>query len=387
VHARTPAPRRAVRYGAAVTAVEPLRPDYGGKSLEQVVPALVGRGDRGWLPGPARDAPQVVLLVLDGLGWELLQSHREALPELSQFAGDAITTVAPSTTAAALTSITTGLAPIQHGVLGYRMRVDGSVLNVLRWTVDQGRPPDAFDVQRHQPFLGRTVPVVTRTEFRTSGFTAAHLRDAPFFGWSSVAMIVQRCRMLVADGHPLTYAYYPGVDTVAHEFGLQPPYLPAELQFVDRLVGELRDALPPEVAILITADHGQVEVGDRWYELTPLQSLMAGASGEGRFRWLEARRGARDELLAAAKDAFGALAWIMTREEVLDAGWLGPGPVPASSRRRLGDIALMAREPVGFVDPALPRERQLVGAHGSLTPAEMLVPLVAASGRRGEPAG
>jgi hypothetical protein len=134
----------------------------------------------------------------------------------------------------------------------------------------------------------------------------------------------------------------------------------------------------------VTADHGEVEVGDRWYELTRLQSLMAGASGEGRFRWIEARRGARDELLAAAQEEFGSLAWVMSRDEVLDDGWLGPGPVPASSRRRLGDVALMAREPVGFIDPAMPREGQLIGAHGSLTSAEMLVPLVAASGRLGE---
>ena len=63
-------------------------------------------------------------------------------------------------------------------------------------------------------------------------------------------------------GHPDLYAYYPGVDTVAHEFGLAPPYLDAELQFVDGLVGRFRDALPPEAALLVTADHGQMEVGD-----------------------------------------------------------------------------------------------------------------------------
>ena len=83
----------------------------------------------------------------------------------------------------------------------------------------------------------------------------------------------------------------------------------------------------------------------------------------------------------AARDEFGDKAWVMSRDEVLDDGWLGPGPIPVSSRRRLGDVALLAREPVGFIDPAMPRERQLVGAHGSLTAAEMLVPLVAASGR------
>lgn len=360
----------------------PPIPEYGGRSLEQVVPALVGRTDPGWLPEPARGARTVVLLVLDGLGWELLQHHVSDLSELGALVGASITTVAPSTTATALTSITTGLSPIEHGVLGFRMRVDGQVLNVLRWSVDRGRPPDAFRVQRHQPFLGRSVPVVTRSEFRATGFTAAHLRDAPFRGWSTPAMLVERCRVLADEGHPLIYAYYPGVDTVAHEFGLTAPYLGAELRFVDELIGRLRDALPPEAALLVTADHGAVEVGDDWIDLTPLGALVVGCSGEGRFRWIEAPRGATAELAAAARDAFGDLAWVMTRDEVVDGGWLGPGPAPASNRRRLGDVVLMPHAPVGFIDPAMPRERQLVGAHGSLTSAEMLVPLVAGPGRR-----
>lgn len=367
---------------AAVIESEPVHPQYGGASLEQVVPALVGRVDDAWLPAPAREAPVVVLLVLDGLGWELLQTHAPELPELRSMAGGPITTVAPSTTACALTSITTGLAPIQHGVLGYRMRLDGSVLNVLRWTVDGGaRPPDAFRVQRHQPFLGRTVPVVTRNEFRTSGFSAAHLRDAPFFGWSTPAMLVERVRSLAREGHPLIYSYYPGVDTVAHEFGLAPPHLGAELRFVDELVGRVRDALPEEAALVITADHGEMEIADRWMSLSAVEGLVVGCSGEGRFRWLNARRGGAADLAAAARDAYGGDAWVMTRDEVIDGEWLGPNPAPVANLRRLGDVLLAARRDVGFLDPALPREGQLVGAHGSLTSAEMLVPLIAAPGR------
>jgi hypothetical protein len=365
-----------------VSTVEPVRPRYGGASVEGIVPALTGRTDRAWLPEPARDAATVVLVVLDGLGWELLQTRAGELPELSALAGEAITTCAPSTTASALTSITTGLSPIQHGILGFRIRVDGAVLNVLRWTVDQGRPPDPFRVQRHAPFLGRTVPVVTRSEFRRSGFTEAHLRDVPFHGWSTTAVLVEHCRLLAEARTPVVYAYYPGVDTVAHEFGLEGDYLRRELAFVDELVGRLRDALPPEAAVLVTADHGAVHVGDGWYDLTPLGDLVRDCSGEGRFRWLTGARGGTDDLAAAARDAFGQLAWVMTRDELVDDGWFGPGPVPAPHRRRLGDVALLPYAPVGFVDPAMPGERRLVGAHGSLTSAEVLVPLLAGRGRR-----
>ncbi len=344
------------------------------------MPALAGRTDAGWLPEPVRGARTVVLLVLDGLGWELLGAHASSLPELRALAGGPVTTVAPSTTAAALTSITTGLAPTEHGVFGFRMKVDRAVLNVLRWTVDTGRPPDAFRVQRHQPFLGRTVPVVTKSEFRSSGFTAAHLRDVPFHGWSTTAVLVERCRELAAAGHPLVYAYYPGVDTVAHEFGLHTPYLASELAFVDGLVGRIRDALPDDAALLVTADHGGVNV-EEWHDLTRLGDLLRGCSGEGRFRWMDAPRGGVAALADAARAEFGSVAWVRTRDEVLEEGWLGPTPADPL-RRRLGDVALVPFAPIGFVDPAMPRERSLIGAHGSLTSAEMLVPLLAGRGRR-----
>jgi hypothetical protein len=365
---------------APVTTPEPLRPRYGGASVERIVPALTGRTDRSWLPEPARDATTVLLLVLDGLGWELLRAHADDLPELDALTGGPITTVAPSTTAAALTSITTGLPPIEHGVLGFRVRIDGAVLNVLRWTVDTGPVPDPFRVQRHPPFLGREVPVVTRREFRTSGFTAAHLRDVPFHGWTTPAVLVEQCRVLAAARVPTVYAYYPGVDTVAHEFGLCDGYLARELLATDRLVGALLDVLPGDAALLVTADHGEVHV-EEWHDLAPVASLVRGCSGEGRFRWLTAPRGGATELAAALRSEFGHLAWVMTREEVVDGGWLGPGPAPAANLRRLGDVALLPHAPVGFVDPAMPGERRLVGAHGSLTPAEVLVPLLAGRGR------
>ena len=87
-----------------------------------------GRGGD-WVPEIARDAPAVVLLVFDGLGWNALQEHKDRLPTIAGMTGGAITTVVPSTTATALTSICTGLTPAQHGVLGYRMVVSGEVLN------------------------------------------------------------------------------------------------------------------------------------------------------------------------------------------------------------------------------------------------------------------
>ena len=131
-HARPPRP--------AVERTEvgdhPLVPDYGGACLSNVVPALLEPGEATppWLPAIAAEADQVVLLLLDGLGWEQLEDRRHLAPNLSAMAGADILTVAPSTTAAALTSLATGTAPGDHGVVGYRVLQDGDVLNILRWS-------------------------------------------------------------------------------------------------------------------------------------------------------------------------------------------------------------------------------------------------------------
>jgi Type I phosphodiesterase / nucleotide pyrophosphatase len=361
--------------------VDPVLPALNGASVAGVIPALFGRADDAWIPEAARSADAVVLLVLDGLGWSAVQDHAADVPRLAQMQGSAITTVAPSTTATALTSIATGLAPAQHGIVGYRMLLDAGVLNVLRWTVaGRGRAPDPFDVQRHAPFLGREVPVVTRTEFRDTGFTQAHLRGGRLAGWHTVAGLVEQCLRAVESGEKFVYAYYPGVDTIAHEFGLHDRVFTRELAFVDAFVGELLDALPKQAALLVTSDHGQVHLeADSWIEIPELLSLASAVAGDGRFRYLYANPNTRKELLGRARELVSDRAWVYSRAEALESGMFGTGAT-GTVPGRIGSVVLAAREPVAFVDPALPNERTLLSGHGSLTPDEMYVPLLAARG-------
>jgi predicted AlkP superfamily pyrophosphatase or phosphodiesterase len=368
--------------------VAPVLPDYGGACLSSVVPALLDRfGPEvpDWLPEPARGARQVVLLVLDGLGWQQLQDDRDHAPTLAAGVGGPITSVVPTTTATALTSITTGRPPAEHGVVGYRVRVDGAdgaddeVMNVLRWrtgTGDMRRLRPATTFQKVRPFGGRAVPAVTRTEFSSTGFTAAHLAGARLVGWSVPSTLVVEVRRLLGQGEPFVYAYYDGLDKVAHEWGLG-EYYAQELRTVDRLVGDIVDALPAGATLTVTSDHGQVEVGTS--ARLPGPELLADVemlSGEGRFRWLHSRRGATADVAAAAEAAHGDEAWIRTREQIIDEGWFG-GPLSVEFAHRLGDVALVARAPVAFLDPADTGETRLLARHGSLTEAEMYVPLVA----------
>lgn len=362
----------------------PILPDYAGANVRGIVPALLGPGSwrsglPAWMPEPVRHADQAVLLVLDGLGWEQLQERRHVAPTISQLVGGAITTVAPTTTATALSSISTGLTPGEHGLIGYRMLLGGEVLNVLQWAAggqDRRRSLPPADVQRYPAFLGQQVPVVSPNELGRTAFTDGHLRGARQVGYRAASSLPVEVSNQLAAGERFVYAYYGGIDKIAHERGFGDFY-DAELRFADRLVADLLDALPPGAVLLITADHGQVQVGDNIVSpSTGLLSLVAEQSGEGRFRWLHAKRGAGDELFAAACDEFAATGWVMRRERMISDGWFGPS-VPPPIANRLGDVAIVAHQPVSYHDPLDSGPFELICRHGSMTAAEIYVPLLA----------
>ncbi|GIU83312.1 MAG: phosphodiesterase [Acidimicrobiales bacterium] len=357
----------------------PIIPDYGGACICNLVPALIEAGkEADWLPGEVRKARTTVLLVLDGLGWEQLTDRRHLARNITEMRCDRITTVAPSTTATAMTSLTTGLPPGEHGVVGYRIHVRDEVLNVLRWSTLRGDARDLIPPAMLQPrsaFGGTVPPVVTRAEFSETGFTGAHLSRVRFHGYRVPSTLVTEVARLVRSGERFVYGYYDGVDKVAHEYGLGAEF-DAELEFVDFMVSTLLERLPSGTAVVITSDHGQVHVGDRLLTPAPaVLELTRFQSGEARFRWLHARDGAEKDLLEAARENHEDVAWVKSRDELIEEGWFGPRVTPAAASA-MGDVALVAREPIAFVEPTDTGPYELVGRHGSLTAAEMYVPLL-----------
>ena len=312
-------------------------------------------------------------------------------PNLASMAGGPITSVAPTTTATALTSLVTGSPPSVHGIVGYRVVVGGptgpEVMNVLKWRTGSGdaRPfVDPATFQAGRPFGGHPVPVVSKAIFAGTGFTDAHQRGARQVGWHESSGLAVDAARLVGEGEPFVYAYYDGVDRVAHIYGFEDHY-EAELAAADRVVGDLLDRLPSDVVLVVTADHGQVEVGDRVIDLPPaVMEHVSMVSGEPRFRWLHVAAadagGEVDELAGICKDLYGHQAWVSTYEEMEAAGWLG-GPMPPEFRARLGDVAILPFEPVAYLEPGEGKEHLLACRHGSLTADEMFVPLLAGKGR------
>lgn len=364
--------------GSEPLALDRTLPTYDGHCVTAVAPALCAGVEADLVSDAIAAARTVVLLVVDGLGWHQLRRHRALAPALAAASAAAppITTVAPSTTATALTSLATGAAPGEHGLVGYRIATSLGLLNALRWRAG-GRdaraelPPD--ELQPVEPFCGQPAAVVTRAEFRHSGFSGAHLRGGTFWGWHDLPGFVAAVRAAVDEGFRFVFAYYDTVDKIAHEFGLGERYH-AALAETERLAVALRSDLPAAVPVIVTADHGVVEVLEPPVTVDPeVVALTDGWSGEARLLWLHACAGA-ESALASACERYAGIAEIAPVEQVLDEQWLGRH-VTETARGRLGDVALVPRGLQAFTMPDEDQPHHaLIGRHGGLTAEEMLVP-------------
>jgi hypothetical protein len=364
----------------------PVIPDYSGANLTGIIPGcLLGTSGRrpNWFPQPLQEAERIVLLVIDGLGYEQLQRHAHIAPNLMSLVGGSITTIAPSTTASALTSLVTGASPAEHGIVGYRMDMGDSIMNSLRWwsdTRDLRKVHPPATVQPIPPFVGMTIPVVSRAELEGSAFTEAHLRGSRPCGWRAASSIVAQCANLISSGEKFVYAYYDGIDKIAHERGFG-AYYDSEIAATDWLVGSLLNSLPSGTTLAITADHGQVQVDDNVVHLSDdIKASLHHQSGEGRFRWLHAKRGQESDLLQIATDSYSDIAWVASRDQVIEEAWLGPargGRIADQVKRRLGDVALVPFTATTFDDPLDSGPFSLICRHGSLTADEMFIPFLA----------
>lgn len=330
-------------------------------------------------------ADAYVVFLIDGLGWNLLQRHPDVAPYLtSLIAGQQpITCGVPSTTATSLTSLGTGLPPGAHGVVGFTSRIPGTdrLLDALRW--DASVNPREWQI--HDTVFGRarcsgvSASVVSRRVFEGSGLTEASQRGAEYVGADTPGERISAVVRTSSQRGSLTYVYEGELDSTGHSRGSESWAWEHQLGVVDAFAQRLREAMPPQTSLVITADHGMVDIApehrvdvDEHPELRDGVSLLG---GEARFRHLYCQGGAVDDVATAWRERLGADARVVTRDEAIDEGWFGA--VDPLVRPRLGDVMVACLENLAVVSTRqFPHEAVLVGLHGSLTPDEMLVPLL-----------
>jgi hypothetical protein len=378
----------------------PTLPRYGEASLSDLVPSLLAALDVPGLRNPLGVEPlqRVCLLVVDGLGWEALLASAGWAPTLEAAAatGQPLTTGFPSTTAASLCSIGTGRPPGEHGLVGYTIALPGMdrAFNCLRWApYGVGPSKDLRDrvvpetIQPNETAFERAardgvqVTLAGGREYAKSGFTRAALRGGAYLGiHSSGDLVSSVVRALGAGRRAFVYAYEPALDRTGHVRGIGSEAWRLQLAHVDLLVRQLAERLPRDAALVVTGDHGMVDLRpEQRIDVVDEPDLAAGMrllAGEARARHVYAKRGAEADLLATWRALMGDSMWVVSREQAIEDGWFGPR-LSDNVRPRIGDVVAAAFGPVGVVQREVdPTQAQLTGHHGSLTSAEQLVPLL-----------
>lgn len=372
-------------------------PDWSTASLASVLPSVADRlGVRELTGRDVFDLPEArraVVVLVDGLGYDLLRQRSGHAPFLRRLLPTArrVPCGFPSTTATSMGSFGTGLPPGVHGLVGFQVLDPATdrLVNELSW--EDG--PDPFRWQPHDTVFqkaesaGVSVTRVGPGYFDGSGLTNAALRGGRFAAASSLPDRVDATvAALRASARSLVYLYWGELDKIGHVHGCESWQWGDELESIDRSLAALADRVPDDTLVLVTADHGMVDVpfADR-LDLAHEPELMRGVrhlAGEARSLQLHVEAGEQAPVEAVWRELVGDRSTILTREQAIDEGWFGQ--VQSEVVPRIGELIVNMDPGFAVVHSGLmrPEVLRLLGLHGSTSEAELAVPVVVVPPRR-----
>ncbi len=383
-----------------------MKPDYAGGSIVNLMASIEaafgGRASYPELRDLASDeiagARNLCLLVIDGLGWHYL-ARTLGGGALRRHARAAITSTFPTTTATAITTFMTGLAPQQHGLTGWHMyfRELGSVLAVLPFRPRHGGLPIAADggvtlegLIGNPPFADRldaAAFVVSPAAIVDSVFNVAHAGRARRVPHGGVDEVFAAVRDIVRGSRERSYvyAYYSEIDSLAHAHGIGSPEVRAELARVDAAFGRLLDEIAgTDTLVVATADHGFVDtrpetVIDLDDHPALAATLLVPLCGEPRVAYCYVKPGAHRAFEHYVETRLSGCASLVSGADLVAQGWFGPGAPHPRLADRVGDYALVMQDGYAIRDHVPGERRHLqIGVHGGASADEMLVPLIVA---------
>ena len=349
-------------------------PRYGERSLAELLPSTAAAlGDGQWtnrlgLP----DLTQAVVVLVDGLGFRQLVEHADLAPDLAEAAeaAAAIDAGFPTTTPVGLGTLAVAAAPGHHGMVGatFLLPETGEVLRPLQWQ----NSPNALVVQPEDTFFERTATHVVQhgpAAYADSGLTRAVLRG----GERDLYERFDVHRVPPTAGR-LDYVYLPQLDKTGHVHGVDSPEWRRGLQAIERTVLLLRQRLPADAAVIVTGDHGMVDVpAARRIDIDTdrLQAGVERVAGEPRMRHVYTAD--PDAVAQRWMHVLGERAEVLTRGAAIAAGLFGT--VEPGIDERIGDVIAIAREDWSLASSAVDaRVSSLRGQHGGNSESELLVP-------------
>jgi predicted AlkP superfamily pyrophosphatase or phosphodiesterase len=381
-------------------------PDYHGNSIANLMQTLASArgGDVGLYPPlecldpqPLAEARNVVMLVIDGLGYEFLKQYPDSC--LYQNLHSKIMAVAPPTTTSSVSTYLTGLAPQQHGLTGWftYLRELGSVVTILPWVL-RGGGPQLGQSGRTVKELLNLPSFFDRLAVETYSVMPSFLQHSEFNRMvSGQASLVpygtyQQCfdevsRLCSNDRKKYVYAYWAGFDMLAHEFGVGSTQVASHFLELDQAFEKLVDQLAgSNSALLVSADHGFVDAPrEKRIDLVDHPELKACLQvplcGEPRLAYCYVRHDTRRQFESYIAKNLHGVAELYVSQDLLANNLYGLGKPHQELASRIGDYTLVMKDNYVIID-SLPGDitPQLVGYHGGLSSQEVYVPLILVQG-------
>ena len=389
-------------------------PDYAGYcivSIPSLIASVLGTDEN---PSPLSDIAQafdsydrVVLLILDGFGFRKAQALFRKFPdsvlkELGERGSlTPLTSVYPSTTVAALTSLSTGLSPLEHGMIGYRLylREIAAITNMIRFTTHGNpRPESAFAIGLNPETLflqptfcerlgasGVSSHSVLPHHISGSGLSKALYRGSTE-SHSAVSLpdMFVRTREILANSRGKTFVslYWPNLDSVAHVLGPDSESYRDEFCAVDAAIRQGLIGQTDNTLLIVTSDHGFVPMAPEDYlllnsEFNADRALLMPPVGEPRASYLFTRDGNQDLIQNAFRQPREDGLICLESQDLIKSGLLGTNTPHPEIANRIGNLALLSTGSGGIFQD-YPDAVLLRGMHGGLTEHEMLVPLIVA---------
>ena len=374
--------------------------------LANAIASIAGAQDVPYSPGAATvadlvgPADHIVFVIVDGLGLNVVDADHGA-EFLAAHVVAELTTVFPSSTPTVLTSFATGRWPVIHGVpswylyleevdaiatiIHYSRRGDDRDLGRLGLTPEQAYPTPSLAAKMAWSTFAVVPEKIADTPF--SLYCRGNSTDHGRYGYTGLEDAAEAVlkRLRECSGPTLTNLYIPHVDSASHGYGIGHDATRQAIASVDNLLGRISAHLPPNAAMVVSADHGLVDVAADAHEMEPDDELVGYLEhepwGTAPSAMLQVREDRAVEFEARFRERFGEDFYLLPTDEALELELFGPGPVSPVTRRRMGNyLALSAGSSAIHYNYHRTRERgpRKVADHGGLTPDEMMIPLIVA---------
>ena len=328
-----------------------------------------------------------LLFLIDGFGFDTFATYADAMPTMSRMINHGlIQTAFPSTTATSLATLTTGVMPGAHGMLGYTVQVPrsgGRLLNALKWDerVDPENWQPVETLFQRATAAGITVTHVAAKRYENSGFTRAVFRGANYKGANVVTDLISETKLALQATPSFVYLYVNDLDTAGHSDGVGSDKWIAALTMIDQMLSQLMKEVPKGTRIWVTSDHGMINVEEKIIigQDNPLLQGVSVIAGEPRARhvYLETDSpSARTETASLWQQYLQDKALVLTRENAISSNLFGTEVTP-DAYDRMGEIIAIARGGVVLLDAdRADKEGAMVGHHGSDSDIESQVGLL-----------